>query len=314
MSKANTAVDNNHVQSSDGTRWSPEERPCPGCGSNETRKFGSRGGEAHRHGKGIKTTIVQCLHCQVIYTKPTLIPLDNPYEKHSAEEYFHLHDSQIKTNTGEYLAAFAEEVLGTKGKMLEIGCGRGELLLGALNRGWSVYGIEMTEEFAEVARSKGIDIERSSVEQSKSLHHQTYDVILLAAILEHLYDPISILNKVHAALRPGGLVFIDVPNERSLTMRIGNCYMRLRGRDWTVNLSPTFSPFHVVGFSPKSLAAVLTSTGFRVLHLDGERWSNSLPEGRGLVDRVERLGLYAIQKLGSMINMADGIRCWAVRE
>jgi SAM-dependent methyltransferase len=312
MNTANTAVDNN-VQSPDGTRWSPEERPCPGCGSNATRKLGSRGGEAHRNGKGIKTTIVQCLHCEVIYTKPTLIPLDNPYEKHTAEEYFHLHDSQIKTNAGEDLAAFAEEVLGIKGKMLEVGCGRGELLLGALNRGWSVYGIEMTEHFAEVARSKGIDIELSSVEQSKSLH-QTYDVILLAAILEHLYDPIAILNKVRAALRPGGLVFIDVPNERSLTMRIGNCYMRLRGRDWTINLSPTFSPFHVVGFSPKSLAAVLNSTGFRVLHLDVKGWNNVLPEGRGLIDRVERLGLHAVQTVGSMINMADGIACWAVRE
>ena len=313
MSTTKTAVNNNHVQSSDGTRWSPEERPCPGCGSNATGKLGSRGGEAHRHGKGIKTTIVRCLHCEVIYTKPTLIPLDNPYEQHSAEEYFHLHDSQIKTNAGNDLAAFAEEVLGTTGKMLEVGCGRGELLLGAMNRGWSVYGIEMTEDFAEVARSKGIDIEHSSVEQSKSLD-QTYDVILLAAILEHLYDPIATLNKVHAALRPGGLVFIDVPNERSLTMRIGNCYMRLRGTDWTVNLSPTFSPFHVVGFSPKSLAAVLNSTGFRVLHLDVERWNNSLPEGRGLIDKVERLGLNAIQKVGSVINMADGIRCWAVRE
>ena len=312
MNMANTAIDNN-VQSSDGTRWSPEERPCPGCGSNATRKLGSRGGEAHRHGKGIKTTIVQCLHCEVIYAKPTLIPLDNPYDTHTAEEYFQLHDAQVKTSAGEDLAAVAEEVLGTKGKMLEVGCGRGELLLGALNRGWSVYGIEMTEGFAEVARSKGIDIELSSVEQSKSLH-QTYDVILLAAILEHLYDPIAILNKVHAALRPGGLVFIDVPNERSLTMRIGNCYMRVRGKDWTVNLSPTFSPFHVVGFSPKSLTAVLNSTGFRVLRLDVTRWNNSLPEGRGLIDRVERLGLYAVQKVGSIINMADGIQCWAVRE
>jgi SAM-dependent methyltransferase len=313
MSPANTAIDNNYVQSSDGTRWSPKERPCPGCGSNATRKLGSRGGEAHRHGKGVKTTIVRCLHCEVIYTKPTLIPLDNPYDTHTTEEYFRIHDSQVKTSAGEDLAAFAEEVLGIKGKMLEIGCGRGELLLGALNRGWSVHGIEMTEGFAKVASSKGIDIERSSVEQSKSLN-QTYDVILLAAILEHLYDPIAILKKVHAALRPGGLVFIDVPNERSLTMRIGNCYMRLRGKDWTVNLSPTFSPFHVVGFSPKSLAAALNSTGFRVLHLGVERWANSLPEGGGLIDRVERLGLNAVQKVGSMINMADGIRCWAVRD
>lgn len=311
MNKSNISVDYGHMRSSDGTRWSPEERPCPGCGSNVTRKIGSRGGDAHREGKGIKTSVVQCLHCELIYTKPTLIPLDNPYETQT-EEYFHLHDSQQKSKIGEGLATFAEEVLGTKGKMLEIGCGRGELLVGARNRGWSVYGVEMTRGFAEIARRNGIEIECSSVEQCKSLH-QTYDVVLLAAILEHLYDPIAILKKVHAALRPGGLVFIDVPNELSLTMRIGNYYMRLRGRDWTVNLSPTFSPFHVVGFSPKSLTAVLKSTGFRVLQLDLERWNNSLSDG-SFIDRVERLGLSAVQTVGSITKMADGIGCWAVRE
>jgi 2-polyprenyl-3-methyl-5-hydroxy-6-metoxy-1,4-benzoquinol methylase len=248
-----------------------------------------------------------------VYTKPTLVPQSNPYAAETADEYFQLHDSEVKTRAGEWLAGCAEKILKRKGKMLEIGCGRGELLVGAANRGWVVSGIEMTDGFAQVARSRGISVECSSVEESKSLD-DTYDVILLAAILEHLYDPVSILKRIHAALRPGGLVFIDVPNELSLTMRVGNLYMRLRGRDWAINLSPTFSPFHVVGFSPKALTRVLASAGFRVHSMNMSRWRNPSPPGTTVVKKFEHLGFGVVSRIGEVIGMGDGIACWAIRE
>ena len=109
------------------------------------------------------------------------------------------------------------------------------------------------------------------IENCKSLD-ETYDVVLLAAILEHLYDPMETLRRVRNALRPGGLLFVDVPNEASLTMRIGNIYMRARGRNWAINLSPTFPPFHVVGFSPASLRKALNSVGFDIHSLEVPKW------------------------------------------
>ena len=272
-----------------------------------------RGGLAHREGKGVETSVVQCVDCEVIYTNPTLIPESNPYAEETAEEYFQLHDWNRKVTNGEFLAAVAESVLGRPGSMLELGCGRGELLVGAANRGWTVYGVEMTESYAEIAQSKGVRIECSSIQQCKSLG-RTYDVILLAAILEHLYDPVETLKKVRDALRPGGLVFVDVPNESSLTMRIGNLYLRARGHDWVMNLSPTFSPFHVVGFSPASLSRTLKSAGFRIHKLEVPRWNNALAQGKGLRQKVERLAFGAVQAAGAYIGMGDGITCWAVRE
>lgn len=301
------------LASSDGTLWIAEDRACPGCGARATRTFGVRGGIAHHAQKGVITNIVQCLECDVVYTKPTLVPQSNPYATESADEYFQMHDSQEKTKAGEWLAGTAETILKRKGKMLEIGCGRGELLVGAANLGWDVYGIEMTSSFAQIARSRGINVECSSVEESKSLD-DTYDVVLLAAVLEHLYDPVNILKRVHAALRPGGLVFIDVPNELSLTMRVGNLYMRLRGRDWAINLSPTFSPFHVVGFSPKALARVLASVGFRIHSMNMPKWRNPSPRGNTVVEKFEHLALGVVTTVGEVIGMGDGINCWAVRE
>lgn len=248
----------------------------------------------------------------MLYTRPTLIPESNPYEKQSAEEYFELHDAQQKISRGETIAAFAEGVLGGPGRMLELGCGRGEFLKGALNRGWQAYGVEMTEDFIEVARSYGVELECSPIEDCRALE-QTYDVILLAAILEHLYDPMETLRRVAGALRPGGLLFVDVPNESSLTMRMGNLYMRLRGRDWAINLSPTFSPFHVVGFSPNSLRRALESVGFRIHTMSVPRWNNDLPQGATAGQRLERLAMSAAQRAGEALGMGDGITCWAVR-
>lgn len=302
----------NVLESSDGTQWTAEDRPCPICGSSVAKTLGARGGRAHQQGKGVETNVVRCKDCKLVYTQPTLIPTSNPYAKESPEDYFQLHDFQYKISQGRKIAVFAEKVLGSPGRMLELGCGRGELLKGALDRGWSTYGVEMTEDFTRVARSEGVSVECSSIQDCKSLE-RTYDVILLAAILEHLYDPLETLGRIKNALRPGGLLFVDVPNESSLTMRVGNLYMRARGRNWAVNLSPTFSPFHVIGFSPTSLRNTLTSLGFEIHTLDVPKWRNALPPAATMAQKIERRGLSVVQSLGGLVGMGDGITCWAVR-
>ncbi len=263
--------------------------------------------------KDVETNVVRCTSCGCFYTKPTLIPQGNPYNLDSADDYFRQHDSVNKISQGESLADFAEKMLGKPGRILEIGCGRGELLVGAINRGWQAYGVEMTENFAQVAMSNGINVEISSVENCSSLD-QSYDVILLAAVLEHLYQPMEILRRISSALNKGGLLFIDVPNEASLTMKAGNWYQRIRGRDWTINLSPTFSPYHVVGFSPATLQKALNMSGFKIIQIDIPKWNNAMPSGAGIIEKFEKKSLSIIQNIGASIGMGDGIACWAVKE
>jgi SAM-dependent methyltransferase len=293
--------------------WRSEHRPCPICGAASARVLGARGGRAHREGKGVETSIVRCTECHGVYPRPTLLPEFNPYTEHTPEDYFQHHAPQGKIVLGEHLAAFAESVLGRPGSMLELGCGRGELLRGAANRGWSVRGIEMTDAFAQVAREKyKIQVERASVESAQGLDG-SYDVVLLAAILEHLYEPAETLKRVRGALRRGGLVFIDVPNECSLMSRVGNVYMRLRATDWAINLSPTFPPFHVVGFCPISLRRLLDRTGFQPIRFEVHRWSIPLPRLNSCFATLEHAGLNAVLSLGKLIGMGAGMTCWAVR-
>ncbi len=294
-------------------QWRAEDSPCPLCDSRKAKVLGVRGGRAHHENKGVETKIVRCLDCHAVYQQPTLLPESNPYSEYSAEEYFYFQQSQEKILYGEKLANFAENILGKPGKMLELGCGRGDLLRGAVNRGWEVRGVEMTESFAVVAQDlKDIEVEFAPIETCNSLK-EVYDVVILAAILEHLYEPVKTLKMIRSALQPGGLIFIDVPNECSLSTIVGNSYMRLRGRDWAINLSPTFPPFHVVGFCPTSLRRLLTSVGFRPLSLQLYRLGNLFP-GKGISGKIEYIGLDLVQSLGKLIGMGDGIICWAIRE
>lgn len=291
-------------------RWQPQDRPCPLCRSPRRRLVGRRGGAAHREGRGVVTNVVHCRDCGGYYTHPTLVPDSNPYVEKATAEYFRIHDPERRRKAGRSLADVAEAMLGRKGTILELGCGRGELLEGAMEAGWTTFGVEWTPSFAAVAESRGVVVEGGPIETAELLERQ-FDVILFAAILEHLYRPIDVLHRARRALRDGGLVFIDVPNEASLVMTLGNLWMRLRGRDWCVNLSPTFSPFHVVGFTSGSLRRALTATGFTVVHLSKPRWPSAFRRPRGLTEFLEHQGLIAASWLGSKLDRGDGIVCWA---
>lgn len=296
--------------------WRFEERDCPICGESRTTsvRIGRRGGGAHRLGLGCETGIVRCRSCHGVYALPTPLPQSNPYLEHQAGDYFKGHDSKGKVIAGESLARSAEQILGVKGRLLEIGCGRGELLRGAANVGWDVRGIEMTETFARIAETQfAVPVENAPAETADALREH-WDVVVLAAVLEHVYDPMALLARVHGGLRPGGIVFIDVPNECSLYSRIGNLYLRLTGKDWAVNLSPTFPPFHVVGFCPASLKWALVRTGLSPVRFELYKMESSLtPRSRGFRATLEEGGLRASLALGHVLGMSAGITCWARR-
>lgn len=299
------------VAISDPAFWTEEAGDCPVCGSSAHSRLGRRGGGAHRAGLGSPASVVRCKGCHLVYCRPALKPSGNPYAAYEGEEYFAGHALGAKLENGRRLIQKAEELRGEKGKLLELGCGRGELLGVAAQAGWRVYGVEMTPQFATEAASRGIEIESVPIEASTLLDKVgEFDVIYLAAILEHLYDPVACLKRIRHALTPGGVVFIDVPNECSLRTRVGNLYMRVRGRNWAVNLSPTFPPFHVVGFCPVSLRRALSAADLEVAELHVVKWPEVLPSRDGFWGGMESVAAKAVNRISDMVGDGDGIVCW----
>lgn len=285
-------------------QWYPENRPCPICDATEYVEIGTRGGKSHRDRLGEETMVVKCTNCTGIYCYPTLIPQGNPYD--DEEGYFSMHSEEdVRTAATSTLEYF--EKLGKKGRILELGCGRGILSAVAKERGWDAKGVEMTVQFVEEAIRHGVEVEVATVEDCRSLDEK-YDVILMPAILEHLYRPVDVLKRINNALNPGGMLFLDIPNEDSLTFQIGNLY----SRPWSINLSPTFSPYHVVGFSPASIRRALDISGFDIHELSTVKYANTLPGG-SIRRNLERFVMGVSLHVGQWIGRGDGLLVWAVK-
>src|SRR5688572_4576909 len=200
----------------DAYYWNKQD--CPLCGKPPTTFVGKRGGRAHRDGLGVETEIWKCKTCDLVFPNPMPYPvggLGQHYEM-DADEYFQIYDKGDKLAVGESLIEAAETWLGGMGRLLEIGVGRGEVLIAARERGWEVFGIEPSNSFADYAEEQSnARIWRQPIEDVE-IPVGEFDAIIFSAVLEHVYDPDAVMAKVASGLRRGGVLYCDVPNEAGL--------------------------------------------------------------------------------------------------
>jgi len=286
---------------------------CNACQSVRQHQIGFRGGKAHRSGEGILTRVVTCEECSLIFTNPMPIPKDPSllYDT-AAEEYFKHHDIEVKRNAATNRLTELERRTDGR-RLLDVGCGQGVLLEVASHRGWEAVGLDVSEQFARYARENlQVRVHVGDI-ATVDLEANSFDVVILNAILEHLLDPYQVLLKIFSALRPRGLLLLDVPNERGLYYRIGNFWQKIRGRDWVVNLSPTFAPGHLFGFSPKSLKTMLGRSGFTDVSIKVYQGRNCLPRARNATEGLERLGTSAVMWTAEILSLGDGVMAVAIR-
>jgi len=231
-----------------------------------------------------------------------------------ADEYFVHHEIKTRDEQAYVLLGEAESLIHSRGHLLDVGCGRGELLRAARDRGWSATGIELSSTFADYAEKHSqAEILRVPLAEC-AFPSQSFDVVILQAVLEHLYAPDAVIREISRILRPGGVLYTDVPNEEGLYARLGNMYQMLRGRDWVINLSPTFSPFHVFGFGRRSLGALLKKH-----HLQPEIWhigggACRLSRRAGVLARAEAVAAAAIAGFSNAIRMGTYLAVWSRKE
>jgi SAM-dependent methyltransferase len=138
------------------------------------------------------------------------------------------------------------------GQLVDVGCGRGDLAAMFVERGWRAVGIEPSAAACEAARGRGVEAREGTLSDVE-LDAETYDAALFRHSLEHTPDPAGDLAKIRAALRPGGLVLVTVPNFGS--------WQRHRFHDSWFHLD---LPRHRTHFTAAGLRAILARTGFAV--------------------------------------------------
>ena len=140
-----------------------------------------------------------------------------------------------------------------QGRILEIGCGRGLLLQQLARLGHECHGIERSALAARrAAQTEGLQVYTQPLEQCH-FAEQHFDAVILWHVLEHLDHPRTTLALISRVLKPGGLLYLEVPNLTSLQ----SC---ATGKNWFhLDLE-----HHLYHFSPDGLHRLLLSSGFRI--------------------------------------------------
>jgi SAM-dependent methyltransferase len=141
-----------------------------------------------------------------------------------------------------------------KGRILDVGCADGKFLWALDPEKWDRTGVDFAEPTVRLVKEKIRDL--SLIEGdlfSDKLPENSFDVITFWHVLEHLPQPRAVLERTHKLLRPGGWLFISLPNFNSLQARLFQ-------RHW-YSLDV---PRHLYHFAPRPLNLLLKESGLKV--------------------------------------------------
>jgi SAM-dependent methyltransferase len=97
------------------------------------------------------------------------------------------------------------------GRLLDVGCGNGSFLLRAQDCGWKVEGIEPDPMAAERGAGSGLKVHHGNI-LDYCAPGEGFDVITLSHVFEHLHNPKEVLERCLALLKPGGTLWMSMPN------------------------------------------------------------------------------------------------------
>ena len=202
---------------------------CPICGSHTINHFyGFKSGIFDNSSLYTEIILVKCSKCSHIFNDISIKDLKN-LKKYYNNEYSisNLH-SESKTgdmpgttnsNTNkrhsqlfELISPYIDSNLDFK--VLDIGCAAGGFLSYLRDTGFrneNLFGLELSKNYAECARSNGFNIQVKDIESVK-FNKTKFDIINMDQVLEHCFDINSVFNKVHSILNKDGIFCIGVPN------------------------------------------------------------------------------------------------------
>ncbi len=167
---------------------------------------------------------------------------------------------QIKTSLLKYKTA---------GTLLDIGTGTGAFLH-QMKTHFKTTGIELGSSAREYARSIGFEVYEAPVEKLP-FPSESYDVVTIIDVLEHLPDPKAAMSEIHRVLKIGGLLYIKVPNYKMQVAKqnILN-FLKLSNEGMMGDY------IHINHFCPRSLSTLTINHGFEILESGfskSELWS-----------------------------------------
>ena len=204
--------------------------------------------------------IWQCYNCTLRFTQNFPDEKDIGKYYQSSAYISHSNTSQgivnklyhtVRSITLQSKRKLVEKSSGKKaGSLLDVGAGTGAFASTMKNSGWNVTGLE-PDETARTNAKKDFNIELQPTENLSSLQPNTFDVITLWHVLEHVHQLHAYLDTFYSLLADNGTLIIAVPN-----------YTSYDAEAYSANWAAYDVPRHLYHFSPQSMSSLLTAHQF----------------------------------------------------
>ena len=222
-------------------------RPCPLCGCAIS--------------KPVFEGIRKCAECGFRFVNPLgHFHGENETDDYFVNDYLALHKANWENSLQErrahltIIASYAD--LPAKPCLLDIGCALGFMLKEAKAAGWNATGVE-TSRFAARYGSEfsGCLVHHGTLHEA-AFTPNSFDVITMMDVIEHVVEPRELVHEVYRLLRPGGVLFLITPNFNSL-------FVKLYGSN-AYGIGPDE---HANYFQPATIRRLLADSGFRDIKL-----------------------------------------------
>lgn len=267
---------------------------CPVCNSAKSRTI-YQAASHQRHDRLIRVKIVQCDDCLTVFLGEN----DHQFKEELYAYYQQYAGKPMEEIVSSLTLASYHRVLTKLRKhydirsILDVGCGKGEFVWTALGQGFIVEGLELSVEAVSIALSHGLPVQKCSLFASE-LDNRSWSAITMFEVLEHVDQPISMINRATDLLENGGILYLTTPNFNSLDRL---CL----GAHWQV-----FHPEHITYFSTRGLARLMRrlEPRLQIISLESTNISPQLV-GRA-VDLIKgRLQNRKLEKLQPNTGMAN---------
>jgi SAM-dependent methyltransferase len=215
--------------------------------------------------------VVRCTACGAVYKKPS--PDARPlWDYYRDPKYRELHYWSFDEAAARALERTLDAIVSVTGDpasrtLLEIGCGTGQFLQLAQQRGFEVSGVELNADHVAEARSRTNGSPIVCGDFMTEPFDRRFDVIAMLDLIEHLPDPLRALRRSCELLKPGGHVVVYTPNHGGITPRVADLAYRVTRGSVAGPVKEIFDCLHVVFFDVRSLQSALERSGFGVTRL-----------------------------------------------
>lgn len=229
-----------------------DSRQCPICARSSPRTLEAT--DLFEHTTPSQFSYYRCGACRLYFLRPIPADLSRFYPQSYAAYDAPTEADVRRVAVGQrgridFVARFRKG-----GELCDVGAAIGAFAVLARDRGFSVTCIEMDARCCGLLRRQGFSVVETSEVPLMFPQTNGYDVITMWHSLEHVPDPITLLDAASRALRSGGILVISTPNADAWSFRTLCTRWRLLD-----------CPRHLHLFSLESLERLLTTRGFRLI-------------------------------------------------